>query len=125
MLKSVFTNRATTTMGHSSQAINANGFIFIGGQIGLDVAGDILPDSVEEQAENIMNNIKQIIKHAFSSPSNVLHINIYLLDLNDFDIINKKLAIYLGDNKPAITTLCVAGLPKNAKVQVDMIVSNV
>lgn len=122
MLRSIFTNRASQYIGHSSQAIESHGIIFLSAQIGTDHEGN-LPDSVKEQTDNCLANLKQIIKHDFSGPTNVIRIQIYLTDLNDFDTVDAELAAWLGETKPAYTVIGVNALPMNAKVQIDMTVS--
>ena len=123
MLRPIFTNRAPQYIGHSSQAIESHGIIFLSAQIGLDIDGN-LPDSVEEQTANIIANLSQIIKHDFSGSTNIIRIQIYLTDLNDFEIVNNQLKEYLGETKPAFTIIEVKGLPMGAKVQMDMTVSS-
>ena len=122
MLRNIFTNRAAQYIGHSSQAIESHGIIFLSAQIGLDEEG-ILPESVEEQAKNCLSNLQQIIKHDFSGPTNVIRIQIYLLDLDDFETVNNILKEWLGETKPAYTVIGVNALPMGAKVQIDMTVS--
>ena len=122
MLRSIFTNRASQYIGHSSQAIESHGIIFLSAQIGTDLEGN-LPDSVKEQTDNCLANLKQVIKHDFSGPTNVIRIQIYLVDLNDFDTVDAELAKWLGETKPAYTVIGVNALPMNAKVQIDMTVS--
>ena len=122
MLRSIFTNRAARYIGHSSQAIESHGIIFLSAQIGLDVDGN-LPETVEEQTDNCLANLQQVIKHDFSGPTNVIKIQIFLLDLNDFDIVNEELKKWLGETKPAFTVVGVNALPYGAKVQIDMTVS--
>ena len=122
MLRSIFTNRAAKYIGHSSQAIESHGIIFLSAQIGLDMEGN-LPDSVEEQTDNCIANLQQIIRHDFSGPTNVIRIQIYLVDLNDFDRVNEELKKWLGETKPAFTVIGVNALPMGAKVQIDMTVS--
>ena len=122
MLRSIFTNRANKYIGHSSQAIESHGIIFLSAQIGLDMNGN-LPETIEEQAQNTLANLQQIIKHDFSGPTNVIRVQIYLTDLNDFDAVDRVLAKWLGETKPAYTVIGVNALPMNAKVQIDMTVS--
>lgn len=122
MLRSIFTNRASQYIGHSSQAIESHGIIFLSAQLGTDSEGN-LPDSVKEQTDNCLANLKQIIKHDFSGPTNVIRIQIYLTDMNDFDTVDAELAKWLGETKPAYTVIGVNALPMNAKVQIDMTVS--
>ena len=123
MLRSIFTNRAAQYIGHSSQAIESHGIIYLSAQIGLDTEGN-LPESVEEQMENCLDNLKQIIKHDFSGATNVIRVQIYLLDLGDFDTVDTILKEWLGETKPAYTVIGVNALPLGAKVQIDMTVSS-
>ena len=122
MLRSIFTNRAHKYMGHSSQAVESHGIIFLSAQIGVDIE-DNLPESVEEQAKNCLAHLSEIVKHDFSGPTNVIRIQIYLVDLNDFDTVDKVLTDWLGETKPAYTVVGVNALPMGAKVQMDMTVS--
>ncbi len=122
MLRSIFTNRAAQYIGHSSQAIESHGLIFLSAQIGLDEEG-ILPESIEDQAKNCLAHLQQIVRHDFSGPTNVVRIQIYLLNLDDFEVVDKILSDWLGETKPAYTVVGVNALPMGAKVQIDMTVS--
>ena len=122
MLRSIFTNRASQYIGHSSQAIESHGIIFLSAQIGVDNEGN-LPEDITEQTKNALNHLKEIIKHDFSGATNIIRIQIYLTNLNDFDLVDGILAEYLGETKPAYTVVGVNALPMGAKVQLDMTVS--
>jgi len=118
----IHTDKAPNAIGPYEQAIKANGFVYTAGQIGLEPAsGELVGGGVEEQARRVLDNVTAVLEAAGSSWSQVVKTTIYLNDMADFAAVNAVYEGYLGSAKPARTTVAVAGLPKGALVEVDVV----
>ena len=118
----IHTDKAPNAIGPYEQAIKANGFVYTAGQIGLEPAsGELVAGGVEEQARRVLDNVSAVLEAAGSSWSQVVKTTIYLNDMADFAAVNAVYEGYLGSPKPARTTVAVAGLPKGALVEVDVV----
>lgn len=118
----IHTDKAPNAIGPYEQAIKANGFVYTAGQIGLEPAsGELVAGGVEEQARRVLDNVTAVLEAAGSSWSQVVKTTIYLNDMADFAAVNAVYEGYLGSAKPARTTVAVAGLPKGALVEVDVV----
>jgi 2-iminobutanoate/2-iminopropanoate deaminase len=116
------TDKAPKTVGAYAQAVRANGFLFLSGQIPLDPAsGEMVVGDVGVQARRVLDNLRAVLEGAGSSLEQVVKATIYLLDMNDFAVVNQTYAEYFPNAKPARATVAVAGLPRGAKVEIDMI----
>jgi 2-iminobutanoate/2-iminopropanoate deaminase len=120
-MKSISTDAAPKPVAAYSQAIEANGFIFCSGQVGLDPASGALADGVEAQAENVFKNLGAVLEAAGSGFDRVVKVTLYLQDLAAFGAVNQIYARYVGANRPARTTVAVGGLPLGALIEVDVI----
>ena len=113
MGKKVFmTEKAPKAIGPYVQATEANGNIFVSGQLGVDVV---------EQAKNSLRNMEQILLAAGSDKTKVLKCVIFLTDMNDFAAVNEVYAEFFGTEFPARSCVAVAALPKSAKVEIECI----
>lgn len=120
----IFSDKAPNPIGPYSQAILSNGFLFVSGQIGIDPISNQMVDSkVEAEFIQVMENIGNILHSAGLDYSDIIKTTIYLIDLDDFQTINKIYEKYFKENFPARETIEVAQLPKNAKVEVSVIAS--
>ena len=118
----IHTDKAPNAIGPYEQAIKANGFVYTAGQIGLEPAsGELVAGGVEEQARQVLDNVTAVLEAAGSSWDQVVKTTIYLNDMADFAAVNAVYEGYLGGSKPARTTVAVAGLPKGALVEVDVV----
>lgn len=119
-MEKVYTNQAPEPVGPYSQAVIVNGFLYCSGQIGIDPKTNALVDgSIEEQTLQIMKNVSAVLKEAGFSFEDVVKTTCFLDDMNNFSIFNNIYAQYFVSN-PARS--CVeAKLPKNAKVEVEVI----
>jgi 2-iminobutanoate/2-iminopropanoate deaminase len=116
------TDKAPKAVGAYAQAVRANGFLFLSGQIPLDPAsGEMVVGDVGVQARRVLDNLRAVLEGAGSSLEQVVKATIYLLDMNDFAVVNQTYAEYFPNAKPARATVAVAGLPRGAKVEIDMI----
>jgi len=120
MLKNIETKTAPAAIGPYSQAILTKDFLFISGQIPLvPETGDMVSGSIEEQTKQVMLNLEAILRAAGLNLNNLVKTTIYLKDMNDFAVVNKIYAEYLGSHKPARATIAVSALPKGALVEID------
>jgi len=124
VIETVATDRGPKAIGPYSQAIKANGLIFISGQIALDPATQkMIEGDVAQQTARVMENLKGIVEAAGSSLSRALKTTVYLADLADFAAMNEVYARYFPERPPARSTVQVARLPRDARVEIDLIAS--
>ena len=118
----ISTNDAPKAIGPYSQAIRANGFIFLSGQTPIDPATQqLISGSIAEQTERVLRNLEAVLKQAGSSMSKVVRCSVFLKDMNDFAAMNEVYGKFFPSNPPARTTLQAAKLPKDCQVEIDAI----
>jgi len=116
------TSKAPNAIGPYSQAIKVNKMVFLSGQIAIDPkTQQFIEGDIEIQTRMVIYNLKSVLEASGSSLENVVKTTIYLTDINDFSKVNEIYASYFSSGKPARSTVCVAALPKNAKVEIDAI----
>ncbi len=115
------TPNAPQAIGPYSQAVKVNGLMYTSGQIALTPEGEMCENDLKKQTRQIFDNIRAILEDNHSSMKNVIKVNIYLTDMNDFGVVNVIMAEEFGDHKPVRSTIEVAGLPKNAMLEMDVI----
>jgi 2-iminobutanoate/2-iminopropanoate deaminase len=121
-LKKIITDKAPGAIGPYSQAITANGFVFTAGQIPLDpVAGKIVDGGIVEQTDRVMQNLQEVLRAAGATWADVVKTTVYLHDLAHFPTVNEVYGKWLGDARPARSTVQVASLPRGALVEIDVI----
>jgi 2-iminobutanoate/2-iminopropanoate deaminase len=121
-LKIVKTDKAPAAIGPYSQAIVASGFLFAAGQIPLDPAtGQLITGDVKAQTERVLANLGEVLAAAGASWRHVVKTTVFLQDMNDFPAVNEVYAHTLGENRPARSTVAVAGLPRGVRVEIDAI----
>ena len=121
-METIKTDRAPEAIGPYSQAIKANGFIFASGQIPLDPATmQIVEGGIEEQTLRVLENLKAVLEAAGSSLDRVIKTTVYLADLGEFAVMNVIYEKYFGEIKPARATVQVARLPRDVKIEIDLI----
>lgn len=105
-----------------SQAIVANGFVFVAGQVGLapDHA-ELVGDGIAEQTEQVFDNLQAILEEAGSGLDRIVKTTVFLDDFGDFAAMNEVYARRVGDRPPARSTVEVAALPSGAKVEIEAI----
>lgn len=123
MKKIINTPDAPKAIGPYSQAVTAGDFLFVSGQIPVDPAtGNIVSDEVGAQARQVFANIKAILKASGCTFDNVVKANVYIKDMNDFALVNGIYAEYFSEgNYPARAAVEVARLPKDIKVEIEVI----
>lgn len=119
----VTTDRGPKPIGPYSQAVKANGFLYVSGQLGLDPkTGEMVAGGIAEQTERAMNNLKGIVEAGGSKLSHAVRTTIYLKDMNDFTAMNEVYGrFFTAAPPPARSTVQVARLPKDALVEIDII----
>jgi 2-iminobutanoate/2-iminopropanoate deaminase len=118
--KVIYSSEAPKAIGPYSQAIMYGDMLFISGQLGLQPKTGELPESVEEQAKQAMNNLKVILEEAGMNFGDVVQTHIFLKDIKDFQKVNEIYAKYFDGDYPARATMQVAALPKDGKVEIEM-----
>jgi len=123
MKQIISTDKAPKAIGPYSQAIKANGFIFTAGQIALDPAtGQLVEGDVARQTARVLDSLKGIVEAAGSSLDRAVKATVYLKDMNDFAAMNEVYARYFPANPPARSTVEAARLPRDVRVEIDLVV---
>lgn len=118
----ISTDRGPKAIGPYSQAIRANGFIFVSGQVPFDPAtGQIIEGDTARQTARVLDNLKAIAEAAGSSLDRAVKVGVFLKDMNDFQAMNEVYGRYFGKNPPARTTVEIARLPRDVRVEIDLI----
>jgi 2-iminobutanoate/2-iminopropanoate deaminase len=118
----VHTDDAPRAIGPYSQAIVANGFVFCSGQIALDPATNALVEGdTRAQTVRVMENLRAVLAAAGSSFDRAVKATIFLRDLGDFAVVNEVYGGYFSGVKPARATVEVARLPRDVRVEIDLV----
>ena len=122
MKKAVETHAAPSAIGPYSQAIVHGDMIFCSGQIGLDPAsGKIVDGGVEAQTRRVLENLREVLLAATFTFANVVKTTVFIVDLADFDIVNRIYGEHFEAPYPARSTVQVSALPRNALVEIEAI----
>jgi 2-iminobutanoate/2-iminopropanoate deaminase len=120
--KVVHSDHAPKAIGPYSQAIRTDTMVYTAGQIGVDPStGEFVSNDVEGQTRKALENLQNILQAAGSDISNVVKTTVFLKDMNDFAKMNGIYAEFFGENPPARSTVAVAGLPKAALVEIEVV----
>ncbi len=120
----IATDKAPGAIGPYSQAVSANGMLFISGQLPIDPAtGKMLEGDVGSKTHQIVKNMKEIVKEAGASLEQVVKTTIFLTDLADFQQVNQTYGEYFQTNPPARSTVQVAALPLGSNIEIEAIVA--
>ncbi len=121
-IKSISTNSAPAAVGPYSQAIEANGFVFCSGQLGLDPkTGQLAADDVAGQAAQALENIAVILAAAGSGINKVVKATVFIVDIKEFSSVNDVYASAFSVPFPARSCVEVSALPKGAKVEIEVV----
>lgn len=123
MKKVIYSEKAPAAIGPYSQAIEANGMIFVSGQLPIDAATGQMPATVEEQTRQSMDNIKHILEAAGLSMANIVKTTVFLQDMSLFGGMNSVYSTYFEGDFPARCAFAVKALPKDALVEIECIVA--
>lgn len=121
MKKVICSDKAPGAIGPYSQAIEANGMVFVSGQLPIDAATGLMPDGVEAQARQSLENIKHILEAAGLTMSDIVKTTVFLQDMSLFAGMNGVYATYFEGTFPARSAVAVKALPKNALVEIECI----
>ena len=118
----ISTKDAPGAIGPYSQAIEANGFVFVSGQIPLiPDTGQMIKGGIEEQTTRVLENLGAILKAAGTSFDAAVKTTVYITNINDFAKVNEIYGKYFTQNCPARVCVEVSSLPKGALVEIDVI----
>ncbi len=118
---SILTSDAPEPIGPYSQAVQWEKLIFTAGQVALRPDGSFVDSGVADQTDQALRNLQAILEAAGASMDTVVKTTIYLMDMNDFGEVNAVYGRYFSGNKPARSTVQVARLPKDARVEIEAI----
>jgi 2-iminobutanoate/2-iminopropanoate deaminase len=122
MREVISTKNGPQAIGPYSQAIKANGFVFVSGQVAFDPATQqIIDGDVAAQTDRVLRNISEILKAAGSSLDKVVRSGVFLKNMSDFGAMNEVYGKYFSSAPPARSTVEVARLPKDVLVEIDVI----
>jgi len=121
-IEAIETERAPQAIGPYSQAIRANGLLFLSGQIPLDPATmEVVGGGIEAQTRQVLANLQAVLVAAGSSLDQVVRTTIFLSDLADFATVNAIYAETFGAARPARSTIQAARLPRDVRIEIDAI----
>jgi 2-iminobutanoate/2-iminopropanoate deaminase len=122
MRQAVATQKAPQAIGPYSQAIKANGQVFISGQIAIDPAtGQVIQGDITAQTERVLKNLSEILAAAGSSLDRVVKTTVFLKNMAEFAAMNEVYGRFFGKEPPARTTVEAARLPKDSLLEIDVI----
>lgn len=120
-MKVVATTNAPAAIGPYSQGIIINGMFYSSGQIPLTAAGELVEGDITVQTNQVFANLKAVLEAAGTSLNHVVKTTVFMKDMNDFVAMNEVYAGHFGDHKPARSAVEVARLPKDVKVEIEVI----
>ena len=122
MRQAVSTEKAPKAIGPYSQAVRAGSLLFVSGQIPIDPAtGDLVKADIGTQTRRVFDNLSAILKAAGASLDHVVRTTVFLADMGDFAAMNEVYAGYFSTPAPARSTVQAARLPKDARIEIDVI----
>lgn len=122
MKKSISTQQAPAAIGPYSQAVEANGMIFVSGQLPIDPAtGTMVTGGIKEQTAQVFKNIRAILAEARLNMDAIVKTTVFLTDMNDFSDMNEVYAEQFSGIFPARSAFAVKALPKNAPIEIEVI----
>jgi len=118
-IQTISTPDAPKAIGPYSQAVSADGFVFVSGQLGLDPeTGNLVSEDVRSQAEQTLKNLSAILLAAGTDLDHVVSVDVFLTDMADFQMMNAVYETFFVKHRPARAAIGVAALPKGAKVEI-------
>ncbi|MCL2442198.1 MAG: Rid family detoxifying hydrolase [Treponema sp.] len=122
MARKAIVSSKITSAGPYSHGINSEGLIFLSGQTPIDsVTGKIVEGDIKIQAQQCFNNLFNVLEAAGLTQDDVQKVNVFLTDMNDFSAMNEVYKKQFTEPYPARTTIGVASLPLNARIEIEMI----
>ncbi|ANU15763.1 deaminase [Planococcus maritimus] len=120
-MKYVATDKAAAAIGPYSQGVISGELFYSSGQIPLKADGELVQGGISEQTHQVFANLQAVLEEAGSSLQQVIKTTVFIKDMNDFAELNSIYASYFGEHKPARSTVEVARLPKDVKVEIEVI----
>jgi 2-iminobutanoate/2-iminopropanoate deaminase len=121
-MQTIHSDHAPAAIGPYAQAVAVNGFLFTAGQIPLDpVRMEVVGAGVAEQTEQVLANLQAVLAAAGCDFSRVVKTTVFLRDMADFAAMNEVYARAFGETKPARSTVAVAGLPRDVRVEIELV----
>ncbi|WOV84424.1 RidA family protein [Sporosarcina jeotgali] len=117
----VATEQAPKAIGPYAQAVKVNGLVYTSGQIPLNTDGEVAGATIEEQTNQVFENLKAVLAEANSSLNQVVKATVFIKDMNEFGALNEVYAKHFGEHTPARSTVEVARLPKDVKVEIEVV----
>jgi 2-iminobutanoate/2-iminopropanoate deaminase len=122
MIQVVTTDAAPKAQGPYSQAIVAGGLVFVSGQIAIDPKTNQFVDgSISEQTRRVLENLSAVLQSVGGGLNKVVKATVFLKDMNDFDAMNAIYSEFFTSHKPARATVQVARLPRDAKIEIELV----
>ena len=122
MRERIQTDNAPAAIGPYSQAIKANGFVFVSGQIPTNPqTGEFVAGGIAEQTEQVLKNLKAVLEASGSSLDQVVKTTVFLADMKEFSGMNEVYAKFFSGPPPARATVAAAGLPRDARVEIEAV----
>jgi len=116
------TENAPAAIGPYSQAIKAGGFVFCSGQVAIvPQTGQFVAGGVAEQTEQVLKNLSAVLEAAGSSLDQVVKTTVFLADMKEFSAMNEVYARFFSEPPPARATVAAAGLPRDARVEIEAV----
>ena len=122
MRQPIKTENAPAAIGPYSQAIKANGFVYVSGQIPIDPqTGEFVAGGIAEQTARVLKNLTAVLEAAGSSLEQVVKTTVFLADMKEFSSMNEVYAGFFPSPPPARSTVAAAGLPRDARVEIEAV----
>lgn len=120
-MKAISTTNAPAAIGPYAQGIIVNGMFYSSGQIPLTAQGELVEGDIKIQTNQVFENLKAVLAEAGTSLDHVVKTTVFMKDMNDFVAMNEVYAQHFGEHKPARSAVEVARLPKDVKVEIEVI----
>ena len=117
------TDKAPQAIGPYSQAVKSNGLLFLSGQIPLTTSGEMCEGDFEARTRQVFSNIKGLLQSADLTFKSIIKVNVYLIDINNFAVVNHVMEDLLDAPYPARALVQVSALPKNSEIEVEAVAS--
>jgi 2-iminobutanoate/2-iminopropanoate deaminase len=116
------TDQAPEALGPYSQAIEVDGWLYLSGQVALDPAtGELIAGGFEAETHQVLKNLGAVLAAARCTFADVVRTTIYLIDFDNFPVVNQIYGDAMGSHRPARTTIEISRLPKGAQVEIDLV----
>jgi 2-iminobutanoate/2-iminopropanoate deaminase len=122
MFKVISTNKAPQAIGPYSQAISVDGFLFLSGQIPIDPeTGEVVENEIRIQTGQVLKNIQAILEEEGYALTDIVKTTIFINDMNNFPVVNEEYGQFIGEHRPARSTVEVSRLPKDVMIEIEAI----